>query len=329
LSRRTTAPIPKQVTSGDNAPALRFAKGKDVAPASPARAVASLAADHVLAPDEDQAPGGARSEPFPLLHPRKAAVSSLVLPSMRMGARDVGTSHRCRAAGFLVARIGVARREVPPGVRAAGGGRSAREKGSLDALSDARGGIMSGLLLDAAGRRRSPATLPDFHAGRPPREGIRYPADPPKVEEAIAVMRTAGDGVHGRRLHGLIVVLSRAGLRIHEALALTEADARRGSLLVRRGNGGRRREVRMDDRAWEQLEPWLKARVELPIGPPFCVVNGPNRGRPWSPRRRARTCGMWRTAAACPRRRHGARRRAADRHPTATRAHQPRHHVHR
>jgi hypothetical protein len=32
-------------------------------------------------------------------------------------------------------------------------------------------------LLDAAGRRRSPATLPEFHAGRPPRnQGMRYPA---------------------------------------------------------------------------------------------------------------------------------------------------------
>ena len=105
---------------------------------------------------------------------------------------------------------------------------------------------MSELLLDAAGRRRSPATLPHFHAGRPPRnKGIRYPADPPTVKEVIAVMRAASDGVHGRRLRGLIVVLWRAGLRIHEALALTEADldARRGSLLVRRGKGGRRREV--------------------------------------------------------------------------------------
>jgi hypothetical protein len=63
--------------------------------------------------------------------------------------------------------------------------RTAREKTSLDALSDARGGIMSELLLDAAGRRRSPATLPEFHAGRPPRnKGIRYPADPPTVEES-------------------------------------------------------------------------------------------------------------------------------------------------
>ena len=125
---------------------------------------------------------------------------------------------------------------------------------------------MSELLLDAAGRRRSPATLPDFHAGRPPRnKGIRYPADPPTIEEIIAVMRTAGDGVHGRRLRGLIVVLWRAGLRIHEALALTEADldARRGSLLVRRGKGWRRREVGMDDWAFEQLAPWLETRVEL------------------------------------------------------------------
>jgi site-specific recombinase XerD len=49
---------------------------------------------------------------------------------------------------------------------------------------------------------------------------------------------------------------------------------------VRRGNGGRRREVGIDDRAWEQLAPWIKARVELPVGPLFCVVNGATRGRP-------------------------------------------------
>jgi site-specific recombinase XerD len=143
---------------------------------------------------------------------------------------------------------------------------------------------MSEPLLDAAGRRRLPATLPEFHAGRPPRnKGVRYPADPPTIEEIVTVMRGAGDGVHGLRLRRLIVVLWRAGLRIHEALALAEADLdrRRGSLLVRRGKGGRR-EVGMDDWAWEQLESWLDVRVELPVGPLFCVVNGPTRGRPWS-----------------------------------------------
>jgi integrase len=99
---------------------------------------------------------------------------------------------------------------------------------------------MSELLLDRAGRRRSPATMPGFHAGQPPRnKGLRYPADPPKVEEVIADMRAAGDGVHGRRLRGLIVILWRAGLRIQEALELAEADLdqRRGALLVRPRQG--------------------------------------------------------------------------------------------
>ncbi len=108
---------------------------------------------------------------------------------------------------------------------------------------------MAELQLDRAGRRRSPATMPGFHAGRPPRnKGLCYPADPPKVEEIIAVMRAAGDSAHGRRLRGLIAILWRAGLRIQEGLALTEADLdqRRGSLLVRRGKGGRWREVGMD-----------------------------------------------------------------------------------
>jgi hypothetical protein len=47
---------------------------------------------------------------------------------------------------------------------------------------------------------------------------VRYAADPPKVEEIIAVMRAAGDNPHGRRPRGLIVILWRAGLRIQEAL---------------------------------------------------------------------------------------------------------------
>jgi integrase len=129
---------------------------------------------------------------------------------------------------------------------------------------------MSELLLDRAGRRRSPATMPGFHADRAPgNKGMRYPADPPKVEEIIAVMRAAGDGPHGRRLRGLIVTMWRAGLRVQEALTLTEGDLdhRRGSLLVRRGKGGRRREVGMDAWGWEELQPWLDTRRKLPIGP--------------------------------------------------------------
>ena len=144
---------------------------------------------------------------------------------------------------------------------------------------------MSELLVDRAGRRRSPATMPGFHTGRPPHnKGLRYPADPPKVEEIIAVMRAAGDDAHGRRLRGLIVILWRAGLRIQEALALAESDLdqRRGALFVRRGKGGRRREVGMDAWGWDELQPWLELRLQLPVGPLFCVINGPTRGRLWS-----------------------------------------------
>src|SRR5437588_4139217 len=140
-------------------------------------------------------------------------------------------------------------------------------------------------LLDAAGRPRSPADTPGSRAGMPPaNKGQRYPADPPTVDEIVAVMRQAGRTRQGHRLNALIVVLWRAGLRIHEALSLleTDLDQRRGSILVRHGKNDRRREVGMDAWAWSALEPWLADRVELPVGPLFCVIVGPTRGRTWS-----------------------------------------------
>ncbi len=140
-------------------------------------------------------------------------------------------------------------------------------------------------VLDSAGRHRSPATMPGYHAGRAPRnKGMSYPADPPAAQEIIAVMRQAGEGQHGARMRALIVTLWRGGLRIQEALNLHESDLdpQRGSLLVRHGKGGRRRETGMDAWGWEQLRPWLITRIELPMGPMFCVIDGPTRGRPWS-----------------------------------------------
>ncbi len=78
---------------------------------------------------------------------------------------------------------------------------------------------MESIALDAAGHRRSPATMPGYHQGRPPRnKGMRYPADPSTIEEIVAVMRVAGDRPDGLRLRALIVLLWRAGLRIGEAL---------------------------------------------------------------------------------------------------------------
>jgi site-specific recombinase XerC len=99
------------------------------------------------------------------------------------------------------------------------------------------------------------------------------------VEEIIAVMHEAGDDRHGARLRGLIVVLWRGGMRIQEALALGEGDLdpRRGSLLVRNGKGGRRREVGMDACGWE-LQTWTAVRVSLSLARGSASSTAPTRG---------------------------------------------------
>jgi site-specific recombinase XerD len=196
------------------------------------------------------------------------------------------------------------------------------------------------VLLDAAGRRRSPATLPGFHCGRAPRnKGRRYPADPPPVEEIIAVMRRAGDRMHGLRTRALIVLLWRAGLRISEALALAESDLDRGAILVRHGNGGKRREVGMDPWGWEQIAPWLELRVELPVGALLCIFTGSTAGRAWSGAAARNTLGHLAADAGVRRRfaphqlRHAhavemAREgRTAQCHPATARPRESRHHV--
>src|SRR5688572_32722881 len=38
----------------------------------------------------------------------------------------------------------------------------------------------------------------------------------------------------------------------------------------------------MDEWGWEHIRPWLTARAALPVGPLFCIIVGPTRGRPWS-----------------------------------------------
>src|SRR5690349_12759035 len=97
-------------------------------------------------------------------------------------------------------------------------------------------------------------------------------------------MRCCGDGLHGDRARAPVVVLWRAGLRLQEALDLNELDLdrRRGSVLVRRGTGGRRREVGMDNWGFEHHEPWASPETTArpdqkppaagPSPPPPCVT---------------------------------------------------------
>src|SRR4051794_28942901 len=59
---------------------------------------------------------------------------------------------------------------------------------------------------------------------RPSNKGRHFPADPPRTEEIIAVMRCSEEDEHSARARVLIVILWRAGLRIQEALDLNELD---------------------------------------------------------------------------------------------------------
>ena len=187
-------------------------------------------------------------------------------------------------------------------------------------------------LLDVTGRLRSPAATPGHWAGlAPPNKGQRYPADPPSDEEIILVMREAGRGRYADRTRALIAILWRAGLRISEALALTESDldAKSGSVLVRSGKGGKRRIVGMDDWGWEHVARWTERRVQLPIGPLLCILAGPTRGRGWSAtaargelrrlaahaRRAPPVCAP--SAPACARDRDGSRGHPGADHPEA------------
>jgi site-specific recombinase XerD len=145
--------------------------------------------------------------------------------------------------------------------------------------------VPASVLLDVTARRRSPAATPGYLCGQKPRnKGLRYPPDPPRPEEIVLVMRKTGHSAHGLRIRALIAVLWRGGLRISEALALTETDvdARRGALLIRHGKGNKRREAGMDDWGFEHLDAWLEHRVQMPVGPLFCVIDGSTRGRPWA-----------------------------------------------
>jgi hypothetical protein len=73
----------------------------------------------------------------------------------------------------------------------------------------------------------------------------------------------------------------------------------------------------MDAWAWEQLQPWLELRLELPVGPLLCVINGTTRGRHWSSAAARAELRRTAAAAAC----GAASRRTSSGMPTPSRWH--------
>lgn len=142
------------------------------------------------------------------------------------------------------------------------------------------------ILLDKLGRVRSPATIPGYMAGRPaPSRGRRYPPSPLTLEDITsalgAVDQVSKNDAYAKRLRAITFIFWRTGLRCAEALALAEGDLSRksGEVFVRRGKGGRSRQIGIDDWVWEEaLDPWLQLRAELEPGPVFCVIEGRTAG---------------------------------------------------
>lgn len=135
--------------------------------------------------------------------------------------------------------------------------------------------------VDARGYPVPEQNQPGYRKGkRNPARGRKFPADPPTPTEIVTLITGCPATAAGRRLRALIALLWRSGLRIHEALLLLESDLdpRAGSITVRRGKGGKRRVVGMDQFGWEQLALWMSEREKYPIGPVFCVVQGPTAG---------------------------------------------------
>jgi hypothetical protein len=160
---------------------------------------------------------------------------------------------------------------------------------------------MQSVLYDAAGRRRSLATMPGFHEGHA--RGTKVGGIPLTLLPSRRSLRHA----RGRRQRGgdrfahVDRGLVAVGSADREALDLaeTDLDATRGAVLVQRGEGGRRREVGMDRWAWSQLQSWLAVRRRLPVGALLCVVRGVSAGRHWEPSSARKQLGAHRSPGGC------------------------------
>lgn len=117
-------------------------------------------------------------------------------------------------------------------------------------------------------------------------KGLDLSPTPPTVDQIVKVCQACPDTPAGMRTKALIIMLWRTGIRVGcEALRLTEPDldVDQGTILIRRGKGGKRRTVAMDPWGWSEIRPWLTYREQLPAGPVFCVVEGPTAGkRAWN-----------------------------------------------
>lgn len=139
---------------------------------------------------------------------------------------------------------------------------------------------------DRRGFYRSPVTLADYRKGKAPgNKGRKFPPEPLKAREVLALLDACSRGNAGARDRALIVTLWRSGLRISEALALfpKDVDLEDGEITVLHGKGDKDRVVCIDAMACAVIGDWFEARRRLGLTgrqPLFCVISKPSLGSP-------------------------------------------------
>jgi site-specific recombinase XerD len=129
-------------------------------------------------------------------------------------------------------------------------------------------------------------TLAEYRIGRAPaNKGRKFPPEPLKPREVLALVDACGRGAAGKRDRALIVTLWRSGLRVSEALALypKDVDLEDGEIAVLHGKGDRDRVVCIDAMACAVIGAWMDERRRMGLGgrvPLFCVISRPSVGAP-------------------------------------------------
>jgi site-specific recombinase XerD len=112
----------------------------------------------------------------------------------------------------------------------------------------------------------------------PPNKGRRYPAEVLTPGELAALIaRCSAKAPTGIRNRALLILLSRSGLRVSEALALRPGDVNLTAHAVRvlHGKGGKATTRGFHPSADDALARWLDTRRQLGLrGPLFCTLRG-------------------------------------------------------
>jgi len=112
----------------------------------------------------------------------------------------------------------------------------------------------------------------------PPNKGRKYPAEVLTAGELAALIaRCSTRAPTGIRNRALLMLLSRSGLRVSEALALRASDISFATHAVRvlHGKGGKATTRGFHPRATDALARWLDVRRRIGgRGPLFCTLQG-------------------------------------------------------